>query len=230
MITKTGYMIDTKLLEKVWEYERSDNIKRISEFIDAIKIKSTLHALKEGGDVFWRQLSIKASTVPPKIHEKMLGIWTSLDEENRGVIYAPKILKFLKSQGINLVSEDDIQEFLDVFDRTNKKGLNQEEFFVLILIVKQILVELLDINAVQSLFEEVYAIPWKSPSAIDVNNLKKILDALNLSWPHGKIRNLIDFVCENKKTKFVSSEYFIKQLINIEEVTLQPFHSPSDSK
>lgn len=87
MISKTGYLIDTKLLEKVgelrgghkmeaswkrdghlmdirctqdehthhmthffsppfprqvWEFERSDNIKRISEFIDAIKIKVPL--------------------------------------------------------------------------------------------------------------------------------------------------------------------------------------------
>ncbi|SOV83387.1 conserved Plasmodium membrane protein, unknown function [Plasmodium reichenowi] len=230
MVTKTGYLIDTKLLEQVWEYERSDNIKRISEFIDAIKIKSTLHALKEGGEIFWRQLLIKSSTVPSNIQEKMFSIWIGLDEENRGIIDSSKILKFLKSQGINLTSEHDIREFLEVFDRNNKNGLNQEEFFVLIIIVKQILVELLDINAVQSLFEEVYGIPWKSLSSIDVNSLKKILTELNLKWPHGKIRNLIDFVCENKKTKYVSAEYFIKQLINIEEVTLQPFHSASDSK
>ncbi|CRG94836.1 conserved Plasmodium protein, unknown function [Plasmodium gallinaceum] len=230
MISKTGYLIDTKLLEKVWEFERSDNIKRISEFIDAIKIKSTLHALKEGGEVFWRQLLIKSNTVPSNIQEKMFSIWVGLDEENRGIIDSAKILKFLKSQGINLTSENDIKEFLEVFDRNNKNGLNQEEFFVLIIIVKQILVELLDINAVQSLFEEVYGIPWKSLSAIDVNSLKKILSELNLKWPHGKVRNLIDFVCENKKTKYVSAEYFIKQLINIEEVTLQPFHSPSDMK
>ncbi|CRH01285.1 conserved Plasmodium protein, unknown function [Plasmodium relictum] len=230
MISKTGYLIDTKLLEKVWEFERSDNIKRISEFIDAIKIKSTLHALKEGGEVFWRQLLIKSNTVPSNIQEKMFSIWVGLDEENRGIIDSAKILKFLKSQGINLTSENDIKEFLEVFDRNNKNGLNQEEFFVLIIIVKQILVELLDINAVQSLFEEVYGIPWKSLSAIDVNSLKKILSELNLKWPHGKVRNLIDFVCENKKTKYVSAEYFIKQLINIEEVTLQPFHSPSDTK
>ncbi|VWU49791.1 conserved membrane protein, unknown function, partial [Hepatocystis sp. ex Piliocolobus tephrosceles] len=225
---KTGYLIDTKLLEKVWEFERSDNIKRISEFIDAIKIKSTLHALKEGGDVFWRQLLIKSSTVPSNIQEKMFSIWVSLDEENRGVIDSVKILKFLKSQGINLNSENDVKEFLEVFDRNNKKGLNQEEFFVLIIIVKQILVELLDINAVQSLFEEVYCIPWNSMSSIDVNSLKKILSELNLHWPYGKIRNLIDFVCENKKTKYVSAEYFIKQLINIEEVTLQPFHKQNE--
>ncbi|KMZ85104.1 hypothetical protein PVBG_01503 [Plasmodium vivax Brazil I] len=224
MISKTGYLIDTKLLEKVWEFERSDNIKRISEFIDAIKIKSTLHALKEGGEVFWRQLLIKSNTVPSNIQEKMFSIWVGLDEENRGVIDSTKILKFLKSQGINLTSESDIKEFLEVFDRNNKKGLNQEEFFVLIIIVKQILVELLDINAVQSLFEEVYGIPWNSLSSIDANSLKRILTELNLQWPHGKIRNLIDFVCENKKTKYVSAEYFIKQLINIEEVTLQPFH------
>ncbi|EWC86233.1 hypothetical protein PFNF54_04963 [Plasmodium falciparum NF54] len=227
MVTKTGYLIDTKLLEQVWEYERSDNIKRISEFIDAIKIKSTLHALKEGGEIFWRQLLIKSSTVPSNIQEKMFSIWIGLDEENRGIIDSSKILKFLKSQGINLTSEHDIREFLEVFDRNNKNGLNQEEFFVLIIIVKQILVELLDINAVQSLFEEVYGIPWKSLSSIDVNSLKKILTELNLKWPHGKIRNLIDFVCENKKTKYVSAEYFIKQLINIEEVTLQPFHVSS---
>ncbi|GAW82446.1 hypothetical protein, conserved [Plasmodium gonderi] len=230
MVSKTGYLIDTKLLEKVWEFERSDNIKRISEFIDAIKIKSTLHALKEGGEVFWRQLLIKSSTVPSNIQEKMFSIWIGLDEENRGIIDSAKILKFLKSQGINLTSESDIKEFLEVFDRNNKNGLNQEEFFVLIIIVKQILVELLDINAVQSLFEEVYGIPWNSLSSIDVNSLKKILGELNLQWPHGKIRNLIDFVCENKKTKYVSAEYFIKQLINIEEVTLQPFHSVSDTK
>ncbi|SCP05643.1 conserved Plasmodium protein, unknown function [Plasmodium ovale] len=230
MVSKTGYLIDTKLLEKVWEFERSDNIKRISELIDAIKIKSTLHALKEGGDMFWRQLLIKSNTVPSNIQEKMFSIWVGLDEENRGVIDSAKILKFLKSQGINLTSENDIKEFLDVFDRNNKKGLNQEEFFVLIIIVKQILVELLDINAVQSLFEEVYGIPWNSLSSIDVNSLKRILSELNLQWPHGKIRNLIDFVCENKKTKYVSAEYFIKQLINIEEVTLQPFHSVSDTK
>ncbi|EUD69281.1 hypothetical protein C922_00144 [Plasmodium inui San Antonio 1] len=230
MISKTGYLIDTKLLEKVWEFERSDNIKRISEFIDAIKIKSTLHALKEGGEVFWRQLLIKSNTVPSNIQEKMFSIWVGLDEENRGIIDSAKILKFLKSQGINLTSENDIKEFLEVFDRNNKKGLNQEEFFVLIIIVKQILVELLDINAVQSLFEEVYGIPWNSLSSIDVNSLKRILTELNLQWPHGKIRNLIDFVCENKKTKYVSAEYFIKQLINIEEVTLQPFHSSSDTK
>ncbi|GAB67945.1 hypothetical protein PCYB_125110 [Plasmodium cynomolgi strain B] len=224
MISKTGYLIDTKLLEKVWEFERSDNIKRISEFIDAIKIKSTLHALKEGGEVFWRQLLIKSTTVPSNIQEKMFSIWVGLDEENRGIIDSAKILKFLKSQGINLTSESDIKEFLEVFDRNNKNGLNQEEFFVLIIIVKQILVELLDINAVQSLFEEVYGIPWNSLSSIDANSLKRILTELNLQWPHGKIRNLIDFVCENKKTKYVSAEYFIKQLINIEEVTLQPFH------
>lgn len=229
MVSKTGYLIDTKLLEKVWEFERSDNIKRISEFIDAIKIKSTLHALKEGGEVFWRQLIIKSSTVPSNIQEKMLSIWVGLDEENKGIIGPSKILKFLKSQGINISSENDIKEFLEVFDRTNKDGLNQEEFFVLIIIVKQILVELLDINAVQSLFEDVYGIPWKSMSAIDVNSLKKILLELNLKWPHGKIRNLIDFVCENKKTRYVSAEYFIKQLITIEEVTLQPFHSSSDT-
>ncbi|SBO25183.1 conserved Plasmodium membrane protein, unknown function [Plasmodium knowlesi strain H] len=265
MISKTGYLIDTKLLEKVselaggvcsvdpswtqyareqphdkfflgppspqvWEFERSDNIKRISEFIDAIKIKSTLHALKEGGEVFWRQLLIKSNTVPSNIQEKMFSIWVGLDEENRGVIDSAKILKFLKSQGINLTSESDIKEFLEVFDRNKKNGLNQEEFFVLIIIVKQILVELLDINAVQSLFEEVYGIPWNSLSSIDANSLKRILTELNLQWPHGKIRNLIDFVCENKKTKYVSAEYFIKQLINIEEVTLQPFHSSSDTK
>ncbi|SBS88436.1 conserved Plasmodium protein, unknown function [Plasmodium malariae] len=206
---------------QVWEFERSDNIKRISEFIDAIKIKSTLHALKEGGEVFWRQLLIKSNTVPSNIQEKMFSIWIGLDEENRGIIDSAKILKFLKSQGINLTSEHDIKEFLEVFDRNNKNGLNQEEFFVLIIIVKQILVELLDINAVQSLFEEVYGIPWNSLSSIDVNSLKRILSELNLQWPHGKIRNLIDFVCENKKTKYVSAEYFIKQLINIEEFQTQ---------
>ncbi|SCL97077.1 conserved Plasmodium protein, unknown function [Plasmodium berghei] len=227
---KTGYLIDTKLLERVWEFERSDNIKRISELIDAIKIKSTLHAVKEGGDLFWRQLLIKSSTVPSNIQEKMFSIWVGLDEENRGVINSDKILKFLKSQGINLTSENDIKEFLEVFDRNNKNGLNQEEFFVLIIIVKQILVELLDINAVQSLFEEVYGIPWNSLSSIDVNSLKRILSELNLHWPHGKIKNLIDFVCESKKKTYVSAEYFIKQLINIEEVTLQPFHNMSDTK
>ncbi|CAD2100786.1 conserved Plasmodium protein, unknown function [Plasmodium vinckei brucechwatti] len=224
IIIKTGYLIDTKLLERVWEFERSDNIKRISELIDAIKIKSTLHAVKEGGDLFWKQLLIKSSTVPSNIQEKMFSIWVGLDEENRGVINSDKILKFLKSQGINLTSENDIKEFLEVFDRNNKNGLNQEEFFVLIIIVKQILVELLDINAVQSLFEEVYGIPWNSLSSIDVNSLKRILSELNLHWPHGKIKNLIDFVCESKKKTYVSAEYFIKQLINIEEVTLQPFH------
>ncbi|SCM12395.1 conserved Plasmodium protein, unknown function [Plasmodium chabaudi adami] len=230
MISKTGYLIDTKLLERVWEFERSDNIKRISELIDAIKIKSTLHAVKEGGDLFWKQLLIKSSTVPSNIQEKMFSIWVGLDEENRGVINSDKILKFLKSQGINLTSENDIKEFLEVFDRNNKNGLNQEEFFVLIIIVKQILVELLDINAVQSLFEEVYGIPWNSLSSIDVNSLKRILSELNLHWPHGKIKNLIDFVCESKKKTYVSAEYFIKQLINIEEVTLQPFHNMSDTK
>ncbi|CXI95039.1 hypothetical protein PBK173_000388100 [Plasmodium berghei] len=39
----------------------------------------------------------------------MFSIWVGLDEENRGVINSDKILKFLKSQGINLTSENDIK-------------------------------------------------------------------------------------------------------------------------
>ena len=42
-----------------------------------------------------------------------------------------------------------LQDFLQVFDQTNKGGVDEEEFYVLVIVVKQLLMEPLDKDALR---------------------------------------------------------------------------------
>ncbi|PHJ14764.1 transmembrane protein, partial [Cystoisospora suis] len=54
----SGMLVDPDLLEKVWDLQRAENVRRTAELIDALRVQSTLFAISEGGDIFWRQLLI----------------------------------------------------------------------------------------------------------------------------------------------------------------------------
>ncbi|KAL8269875.1 hypothetical protein Esti_006207 [Eimeria stiedai] len=152
----------------------------------------------------------------------MVAMWASLDEEHLGQIDRPKLFKFLKSQGLTLRTESDVNDFLQVFDRTNKGGVDEEEFYVLVIVVKQLLMEPLDKDALRALFEDKYGIPWAAPTGIEINTLSRILSELGLQWSEGQRRYLLDFVGGKRGTTGVSADLFVSQLQAMEEQTLQP--------
>ncbi|PFH38737.1 hypothetical protein BESB_010790 [Besnoitia besnoiti] len=218
----SGMLIDPELLEKVWDLQRAENVRRTAELIDALRVQSTLFAISEGGDMFWRQLLIRSKSATRQVQEQRLSLWAGLDEEHHGEINRAKISKFLTSQGLPVRTEAAVNEFLHVFDRTHKGGLNEEEFFVMVMVVKQMLMEPLDRDAVRALFEGSYGIPWTSPVGIDLANLSKILAELRLTWSEGKKRYLLDFIGGKRGITAVSPEHFVAQLQAMEEQALNP--------
>ncbi|CDJ37267.1 hypothetical protein, conserved [Eimeria tenella] len=219
----SGMLVDHVLLEKVWEIQRAENVRRTAELVDRLRVQSTLFAISEGGDIFWKQMQIKVLAVSRAVKDQMVAMWASLDEEHLGQIDRSKLFKFLKSQGLAVQTEADVNDFLQVFDRTNKGGVDEEEFFVLALVVKQLLVEPLDKDALRALFEDKYGIPWTAPTGIDVNSLARILADIRVHWSEGKRRYLLDFVGGKRGTAGVAAELFVSQLQAMEEQTLQPF-------
>ncbi|CDJ70415.1 hypothetical protein, conserved [Eimeria necatrix] len=55
----SGMLVDHVLLEKVWEIQRAENVRRTAELVDRLRVQSTLFAISEGGDIFWKQMQIK---------------------------------------------------------------------------------------------------------------------------------------------------------------------------
>ncbi|CDI79317.1 hypothetical protein, conserved [Eimeria acervulina] len=219
---RCGMLIDHPLLEKVWEIQRAENVRRTAELIDRLRIQSTLFAIREGGDMFWKQMQIKAMSVSRAVKDQMVAMWASLDEAHLGQIDRPRIFKFLKSQGLSIDSEADVNDFLQVFDRNNKGALDEEEFYVMVIVVKQLLIEPLDKDALRALFEDKFGIPWTAPTGIDANSLARILTELRVHWSEGKRRYLLDFVGGRRSTPGVSADLFVSQLQAMEEQTLQP--------
>ncbi|KAL8435118.1 hypothetical protein Efla_006339 [Eimeria flavescens] len=218
----SGMLVDNELLEQVWEIQRAENVRRTAELVDGLRVQSTLFAISEGGEMFWKQMKIKALSVSRPVREQMVAMWASLDEEHLGQIDRQKLFKFLRSQGLTIRTEADVNDFLQVFDRSNKGGVDEEEFYVLVIVVKQLLMEPLDKDALRALFEDKYGIPWSAPTGIDVNNLSRILSELGLQWSEGKRRYLLDFVGGKRGTTGVSADLFVSQLQAMEEQTLQP--------
>ncbi|KEP59883.1 UNVERIFIED_CONTAM: hypothetical protein HHA_230350 [Hammondia hammondi] len=223
----SGMLVDPELLEKVWDLQRAENVRRTAELIDALRVQSTLFAISEGGDMFWRQLLIRSKGASRQAQEQRLSLWAALDEEHQGEISRAKIFKFLTSQGLPVKSESGVNDFLHVFDRNHKGGVNEDEFFVMVMVVKQMLMEPLDRDAVRELFEGRYGIPWTSPVGIDLANLSKILAELRLTLSEGKKRYLLDFIGGKRGTTAVSPDHFVSQLQAMEEQALNPIQSES---
>ncbi|RQX74786.1 putative transmembrane protein [Toxoplasma gondii CAST] len=223
----SGMLVDPELLEKVWDLQRAENVRRTAELIDALRVQSTLFAISEGGDMFWRQLLIRSKGASRQAQEQRLSLWAALDEEHQGEISRAKIFKFLTSQGLPIKSESGVNDFLHVFDRNHKGGVNEDEFFVMVMVVKQMLMEPLDRDAVRELFEGRYGIPWTSPVGIDLANLSKILAELRLTLSEGKKRYLLDFIGGKRGTTAVSPDHFVSQLQAMEEQALNPIQSES---
>ncbi|OEH76047.1 transmembrane protein [Cyclospora cayetanensis] len=207
---------------EVWEIQRAENVRRTAELVDGLRVQSTLFAINEGGEMFWKQMQIKALSVSRAVKEQMVVMWASLDEEHLGQIDRPKLFKFLKSQGLSIRTEADVNDFLQIFDRTNKGGVDAEEFYVLLIVIKQLLMEPLDKDALRALFEDKYGIPWTAPTGVDVNSLARILSELGLQWSEGQRRYLLDFVGGKRGTTGVSADLLVSQLQAMEEQTLQP--------
>ncbi|CBZ53303.1 hypothetical protein NCLIV_030900 [Neospora caninum Liverpool] len=221
----SGMLVDPELLEKVWDLQRAENVRRTAELIDALRVQSTLFAISEGGDMFWRQLLIRSKGASRQAQEQRLTLWAALDEEHQGEINRAKIFKFLTSQGLPIKSEAGVNDFLHVFDRNHKGGVNEDEFFVMVMVVKQMLMEPLDRDAVRELFEGRYGIPWTSPVGIDLANLSKILAELRLTLSEGKKRYLLDFIGGKRGTTAVSPDHFVSQLQAMEEQALNPIQN-----
>lgn len=47
------------LLLQVWEIQRAENVRRTAELVDGLRVQSTLFAISEGGEMFWKQMKIK---------------------------------------------------------------------------------------------------------------------------------------------------------------------------
>lgn len=137
---------------QVWEIQRAENVRRTAELIDGLRVQSTLFAIREGGDMFWKQMKIKwgplqarerpskgliflaaaaaaagvsaalgslclflpvsaccrSLSVSRNVREQMVALWASLDEEHLGQIDRPKLFRFLKSQGLMIRTEADV--------------------------------------------------------------------------------------------------------------------------
>ncbi|XP_026191231.1 uncharacterized protein LOC34618402 [Cyclospora cayetanensis] len=224
----SGMLVNHDLFEKVWEIQRAENVRRTAELVDGLRVQSTLFAINEGGEMFWKQMQIKALSVSRAVKEQMVVMWASLDEEHLGQIDRPKLFKFLKSQGLSIRTEADVNDFLQIFDRTNKGGVDAEEFYVLLIVIKQLLMEPLDKDALRALFEDKYGIPWTAPTGVDVNSLARILSELGLQWSEGQRRYLLDFVGGKRGTTGVSADLLVSQLQAMEEQTLQPLQQAAE--
>lgn len=44
---------------QVWEIQRAENVRRTAELVDGLRVQSTLFAISEGGEMFWKQMQIK---------------------------------------------------------------------------------------------------------------------------------------------------------------------------
>ncbi|KAL8269874.1 hypothetical protein Esti_006206 [Eimeria stiedai] len=61
----SGMLVNNELLEKVWEIQRAENVRRTAELVDGLRVQSTLFAISEGGEMFWKQMKIKKVSTPP---------------------------------------------------------------------------------------------------------------------------------------------------------------------
>ncbi|KAF8823012.1 hypothetical protein IE077_001391 [Cardiosporidium cionae] len=93
--------------------------------------------------------TIRSRNVSSEEKNRVLVLWANLDEEQLGEIDRFKVYHFLLSQGLHLSKEDDADQFLQMFDRSSKGGLNKDEFFILFSVVQQILQEPLDKETLQ---------------------------------------------------------------------------------
>ncbi|BAM42091.1 conserved hypothetical protein [Theileria orientalis strain Shintoku] len=227
VVGKTGLLIELDTLEKVWESNRSNNTRHAMELIDALNLDAVETSLKRNGDTYWRHLLAKLKTSPLAVQKQMNDIWCSLDSKKKGVIGMTKILRFMSSQGLQITNKKRIKEFIKSFTRTKPYTLTEEEFLVLGLVVKQIIVIPLDISQMKILFEQVYGIPWTSAYGIDSDSLQTIIKHLGLKWNEGDRRHLLDFL-SGGRCDGMSPENFIEQLSTV-ELLLKPNESNSFS-
>ncbi|UKK02702.2 hypothetical protein MACK_002798 [Theileria orientalis] len=225
VVGKTGLLIELDTLEKVWESNRSNNTRHAMELIDALNLDAVETSLKRNGDTYWRHLLAKLKTSPLAVQKQMNDIWCSLDSKKKGVIGMTKILRFMSSQGLQITNKKRIKEFIKSFTRTKPYTLTEEEFLVLGLVVKQIIVIPLDISQMKILFEQVYGIPWTSAYGIDSDSLQTIIKHLGLKWNEGDRRHLLDFL-SGGRCDGMSPENFIEQLSTV-ELLLKPNESNS---
>ncbi|AFZ81455.1 uncharacterized protein BEWA_008660 [Theileria equi strain WA] len=220
VVSKTGMMVDLNTLSTVWESHKSNNTRHAIELIDALNLDSVVSSITRNGDTYWRHLLAKFRTSPLAIQKQIYEMWNALDNKGRGVIDMPQILRFISSQGIKTSPKKRIRDFVKVFTREQPYKLNEEEFLVMGLIIKQIIVIPLDRSQMKLLFEDVYGIPWTSPCGMDSDSLQKILKHLGIKWSEGDRRHLLDFL-SGGNCDGMSAESFIERLASVEEL-LQP--------
>ncbi|KAK2198398.1 EF-hand domain pair [Babesia duncani] len=174
IVTKTGMLIDVDMVEIVYESRKSENTKHAIELIDALNLDGAYAYIINRGDEEWRDLLVQLKTCPSGVQKHLDVIWCQLDAKKEGYISASKAMQFLSSQGIVTNPHKRAKKFLEAFMRTQWGKLNQQEFFLLGLVVKNLIIHPLKEEKMKLLFEQVYCIPWGSPYGITLESLQSI--------------------------------------------------------
>lgn len=218
-ISSTGMILHAEVCSEVMVTCRSRFTARLGVLIDTLKTCSILSHVYDIWDELRKTIDEEES-LDARLQRDDL--WYEYVEEGDEMMNERQLYQVMYNLGVR-IEENAVKSWMNTFDVSQKGGLNIQEFHMLAVVLREILNDPLDSEAIKQLI----TLRWGSDGKIDQDYFSESIIKKHLQltpWTTQEVQHLFTYITQDFNIKVITIDILIQGLVNIEKNTLSPLN------